>query len=90
MNTKLTLSIEEEVIEQAKVYAKKQGRSLSNLVTQFLMSLNQGVKKENNNKLEISSFVKSMQGQFNVPKDFSYKEALTEALTEKYLNIKND
>jgi hypothetical protein len=87
MNTKLTLSIEEDVIEQAKTYAKKQGRSLSNLVEQFLMSLNQSIKKEKKDTLEISSFVKSMQGQFKVPKDFDYKKERADHLLKKYLDL---
>ena len=32
MNTKLTLSLEKEVIEKAKIYAKGTGRSLSEMV----------------------------------------------------------
>jgi len=39
MSAKLTLSIEEEVIEIAKQYAKKQGRSLSNIVEEYLKSI---------------------------------------------------
>ena len=32
MTTKLTLTVEEEVIKKAKKYAKKTGRSLSELI----------------------------------------------------------
>ncbi len=39
MNQKLTLSIEQQVITQGKLYAKQQGRSLSSLVESFLLSL---------------------------------------------------
>ena len=39
MATKLTLSIEEQVIESAKEYAKKQGRSLSSIVEEYLNQL---------------------------------------------------
>ena len=47
MNTKLTLSIEERVIQQAKEYAKKNGRSLSNIVEEYLKSLAKIKKIEN-------------------------------------------
>ena len=36
MNTKLTLSIDKSTIEQAKVYAKEQGTSVSKLVENYL------------------------------------------------------
>ena len=39
MNTKLTLSLEKTVIEEAKSYAKKTGRSLSELVENYFKSL---------------------------------------------------
>ncbi|MEM6736185.1 MAG: DUF6364 family protein, partial [Bacteroidota bacterium] len=35
MNTKLTLTIEEEVIKIAKEYAKEKGQSLSDLVENY-------------------------------------------------------
>ena len=39
MNTKLTLSLEKSVIEEAKSYAKKTGRSLSELVENYFRNL---------------------------------------------------
>ncbi|MEM7660505.1 MAG: DUF6364 family protein, partial [Bacteroidota bacterium] len=39
MNTKLTLTIEKSVIEKAKAYAKKSGRSLSDLIESYLLRL---------------------------------------------------
>ena len=36
MTTKLTLSLDKEVIESAKEYAKSQGRSLSNVIEEYL------------------------------------------------------
>lgn len=85
MTTKLTLSIEKEVIEQAKMYAKKQGRSLSNLVSQFLMSLNDTTKKED--EIEISPEIKSLQGLVKLPKDFDYKKDRADYLLKKYLEL---
>jgi predicted HicB family RNase H-like nuclease len=41
MGTKLTLTVEKEVIERAKSYAKSNGRSLSELVENFLESITQ-------------------------------------------------
>lgn len=39
MNTKLTLTIEQTVIEQANIYAKKKGQSLSDMVENYLRSV---------------------------------------------------
>ena len=38
---KLTLSVEEQVIERAKQFAERQGTSVSELVTRFLGSLSE-------------------------------------------------
>jgi len=41
MQTKLTLRLEEQLIQQAKVYAKKQGKSLSKMVADYFSLLEQ-------------------------------------------------
>ena len=45
MSTKLTLLVEESVIEEAKLYAKKQGRSISNIVEEYLKTVTATSKK---------------------------------------------
>jgi uncharacterized protein (DUF3820 family) len=39
MNTKLTLTIEKTIIEKAKKYAKVNGRSLSDMVENYLKAI---------------------------------------------------
>ena len=82
MNTKLTLTIEQSVIEKAKKYAKEKERSLSDLIENYLKSLTNSEEKTVEN---ISVQLKSMKGAFKIPKDFDYKKEITERLTEKYL-----
>ena len=82
MNTKLTLTIEERIIQRAKKYAKENGRSLSGIIENYLKVITQEGVKENK---EISPLVKSLKGSFKAPKSFDYKEELTEKLTDKYL-----
>lgn len=82
MNTKLTLTIEQSVIEKAKKYAKNKERSLSDLIENYLKSLTNSEEKTVEN---ISVQLKSMKGAFKIPKDFDYKKEITERLTEKYL-----
>ena len=83
MNTKLTLSIQQEVIEAAKDYAKKHGRSLSNIVEEYLKALSE---KKSTKEKELSKIVKDLKGSISLPKDSkSYQELLQDALIEKYL-----
>ncbi len=83
MNTKLTLSIEEQVVESAKKYAKKQGRSLSNIVEEYLKSI--AKHKQRIKKTELHPLVEELCGSVKIPKDKSYDEILGEALIEKYM-----
>ena len=39
MTTKLTLTVEKEIIEKSKSFAKKTGTSLSNIVENYLASI---------------------------------------------------
>ena len=84
MNSKLTLSINQMVIEEAKKYAKSSGKSLSSIVEEYLKSL---TKAESTNKKQISlKIVKELKGSVKMPDDFdSYKETLQDALIQKYL-----
>ena len=82
MNTKLTLVLEQEIIEKAKEYAKEKNRSLSNIIENYLKSLTKENKKE---ILKISPIVKSLSGSFKLPKDFDYKSELREAIEKKHL-----
>ena len=80
MTTKLTLTVEKEIIESAKVYARKNGRSLSALIENYLKALVQ----RDNAKEDLSPKVKSLLGSIKVPKDFDYKKELQEVLFKKY------
>jgi len=82
MNTKLTLTIEQSLIEKAKEYAKGKGRSLSDIVENYFKVI---VKEEGVIKRESTPIADSLRGSFKAPKDFDYKKQLTKSLTEKYL-----
>ncbi len=81
MNTKLTLTIEQSIIERAKSYAKEKGRSLSDIIENYLKA----ITKEEKIEEELSPLVKSLQGSFKAPKSFDYKDELSKALSEKHL-----
>lgn len=81
MDTKLTLSLDIGVIEQAKRYAKANKISLSKLIESYLASLT-----ENNaeNETEITPLVKSLSGVISLDEDFDIKEDYGDYLTKKY------
>lgn len=80
MDKKLTLSLNEKVIEKAKTYAKMNDTSLSKLIESYLSNLTRPSDK----KEEITPLVKSLIGIIKVPKDFNEKEAYIEYLSRKY------
>lgn len=82
MNTKLTLTIEKEVIEIAKKYAKEKGQSLSELVENYfkLVTVNRPKIKEP----QLSPKVQKLRGIIKTNKQLNYKEILTEELSKKY------
>lgn len=82
MNTKLTLTIEQELIQKAKDYAKQKNRSLSDIIENYLKILTKEEKKESS---KLSPIVKSLKGSFKMPADFDYKEELKKRLEQKYL-----
>jgi hypothetical protein len=82
MDAKLTLNIDRDVAHKAKVYAKKEGRSLSDLVENYLKLLTKNSTVEDS---EYTPRVKALLGSVTLPKDFDYKKELVDALVKKYL-----
>ena len=82
MNTKLTLTIEQTIIEKAKNYAKGKGKSLSGMVENYLKVI---TKEDVKPEIEITPIVKSLKGSFKAPSDLDYKRELAKCLAEKYL-----
>lgn len=82
MNTKLTLTIEQSLIEKAKKYAKSKGRSLSDIVENYLKVI---IKEDNSKVIDSTPIASSLRGAFKAPKDFEYKTELSKELSKKYL-----
>ncbi|WP_396596253.1 DUF6364 family protein [Dokdonia sp. R86516] len=83
MNTKLTLTIEKEIIERAKNYAKEKNRSLSDIIENYLKTLTKEERKNKSKKLNPA--VESLRGSFKMPKDMDYKKELKNRLEKKYI-----
>ncbi|MBS3768977.1 MAG: DUF6364 family protein [Bacteroidales bacterium] len=82
MNTKLTLTIDKNIIEKAKKHANEKGISLSDMVENYLKIITKEQAKTN---IEITPLTKSLRGTFKAPADFDYKKKLSEGLSDKYL-----
>lgn len=80
MLKKLTLTVDEKVIEKAKSYAKDTGRSLSDMIEGYLETL---VAKEPTT--EYSPKVKKLVGVVKLPKNFNEKKEISEYLRKKHL-----
>jgi plasmid stability protein len=85
MDTKLTLKLDKNVIEKAKIYAAEHKRSLSFMVENYLKAITSMEKTDANDDSKISEFVKSISiGNGEIPADFDYKKDRQEYLIEKY------
>lgn len=82
MNTKLTLTIEKEVIQVAKEYAKEKGQSLSDLVENYFKLLTN--ERRPFKSEELSPRIKRLRGIIKTDKELNYKQILTEELLKKY------
>ncbi|MBK8807528.1 MAG: hypothetical protein IPO21_13155 [Bacteroidales bacterium] len=82
METKLTLRLNDNVIERAKVYARNHKISLSKIIESYLDSIT--TQKEKDEKITITPLVKSLIGVMDLPPDFDYKKDYRDFLEEKY------
>jgi len=82
MNTKLTLTLKKEIIEQAKKYAAEKGRSLSEMVENYFKYLTELKLEEKSDTL--SPRVKKLRGIVKVKPGFDYKKILEEERIKKY------
>ncbi|MGL1888937.1 MAG: DUF6364 family protein [Reichenbachiella sp.] len=82
MNTKLTLTLEKEIIEQAKRYASSKGRSLSEMVENYFKYITDS--KAEDEKEQLSPRIKKLRGVLKVDSTFNYKDLLNEAKNTKH------
>jgi len=80
MTKKLTLTLNNKVIEAAKVYAKKNNMSLSGIVELYFKTLSSGI-----NSSKIPPITKELSGIAKFTTTKSDKELLEEALTKRFI-----
>lgn len=80
MDKKLTLSLDQKLIEKAKAYAKSNNTSLSRLIESYLTVVVQYSNPDHGN----TPIVNSLIGVIELPDDVDEKEIYTEYLIEKH------
>jgi hypothetical protein len=79
MEAKITVTLDQVIIEKAKKYARKKKSSLSELIEGYLKSLVTEVEQQ-----DFTPIVKSLKGSFTPPESFDYKELLSKSVSEKH------
>ncbi len=82
MDKKLTLSLDESIIAQAKKYAQQNGTSLSKMIESYFRSITSEDSKDD--KIKITPLVESLCGVGELPADFDYKKSRQQYLDKKY------
>lgn len=82
MNTKLTLTVHQDVIKKAKKFAKNRGRSLSDIVENYLRAI---TTEDGDLIISETPITDSLRGTFKASEDFDYKKILLEELEKKHL-----
>lgn len=80
MDTKLTLKLDQSVIEKAKNYALKQQTSLSQIVENYLEQLT----RDQELTTPFTPLVRSLSGVIDLPADFESGKTYSDYLAEKY------
>ncbi len=80
MTTKLTLSIEEDVIKKAKKISRHQGKSLSKIVEEYLIAISDKEAKKTSAVDRLSSMLKGKITKRQV----NWKSEKTEYLKKRY------
>jgi hypothetical protein len=80
MNTKLTLSLDRDIIAQAKEFAQSQHHSLSKLVEGYLSQITRGKESAVN----ITPLVAKLSGVLDASKISDTKREYTDYLADKY------
>jgi DNA-directed RNA polymerase subunit F len=83
MTTKLTLSLQKDVIHKAKKFAKNKNKSLSRIIEEYLSDLTKS-QKETNTRDTIPPITKELAGILKNKKNLNTRSSIASFLEEKY------
>ena len=81
MTTKLTLSIDEEIVKKAKRISQFRGKSVSKMIEEYISSLPEKDVKKATSIRDISNKLKE---GITIPEDVNYKEFIRENRYQDY------
>ncbi len=81
MDKKLTLSLNQKIIERAKKYAKRNGTSLSKMIESYFQSITNTQPEETD--IRITPLVESLCGVGKLPDEFDHKKSRIKYLENK-------
>jgi len=84
METKLTLKLDQSIIEKAKKYAVSRKKSLSRIVEDYFKGLGFQERNDKNEEIEIHPIVKELSGIISEKDISNWKNEYTNYLEQKY------
>ena len=82
MDTKLTLILNDNVIQRAKLYSRRNKISLSKMIENYLDNITK--PKDSEKDASITPLVESLSGVIKISDEFDYKNEYGNYLAEKY------
>jgi hypothetical protein len=81
MLSEITIVINKSVLDKAKIYAKNNGKCLSELIEKYLIIITSEEKRDN----ELSPKMKKIVGAVILPNDFDEEKELRSYLKNKHI-----
>jgi len=81
MLREITIVINKSVLDKAKIYAKNNGKYLSELIEKYLLIITSEEKRDN----ELSPKMKKIVGAVTLPNDFDEEKELRSYLKNKHI-----
>ena len=86
--SQLTLTLDDDLLTAAQAYARQQGQELDALVAQLLQAAVRPAAPATTLTVEERlAIVRQLAGSVQLPPDFDYKQAVEEAIWEKYNSL---
>jgi len=86
--SQLTITLDDNLLQAAQAYARRQGQELETLVTQLLAEAVQPAAPEPQapalSTEQRLAIVRELAGSVKLPADFDYRETVAEELAKKY------
>ena len=81
MDSKLTLKLDKDVIEKAKIYAEKNNMSLSKMVEKYFIAF---INDEKSDSFKPTSLVNELSGIITLEDDYNHKDDYAKFISNKY------